>query len=70
MIIIKPGPLYIRLGLSSLITDVDKIIYLDIDTIVYKDLFLLYNINIGKYYYMVAPALDLIRINLMEIGFL
>ena len=59
----KTAAVYYRLALSSLITDVDKIIYLDIDTLVHKDLFRLYNINMGKYYYMGAPGVDLVRIN-------
>ena len=50
---------YYRLELSNLILDFDKIIYLDIDTIVHKDLTELFNIDIGKYYFLGFPALDL-----------
>ena len=57
----KTPAVYYRLALSNLITDADKIIYLDIDNIVHKDLNDLYKINMGKYYYMGFPGLDLVR---------
>ena len=41
----KSASIYYRLELSDLITDVDKIIYLDGDTIVHKDLTAMYNID-------------------------
>ena len=42
---------YYRLKLPELLKDVNKIIYLDTDTIIYKDLTKLYNYNIkGKYF--------------------
>ena len=50
---------YYRLELSNVINNVDKIIYLDVDTMTHKDLTEFYNIDMGKYYYMGAPALDL-----------
>ena len=58
----KTAAVYYRLALSNLIKDVDKIIYLDIDTIVHKDLYDLFSINMGKYYYMGFPGLDMIKI--------
>jgi len=47
------------LELSNLITDVDKLIYLDVDTIVHKDLTEFFNIDMGKNYYMGFPDRDL-----------
>ena len=42
---------FYRLRLTDLLKDVKKIIYLDTDTLVYKDLSKIYNYNIeGKYY--------------------
>ena len=52
---------YYRLELSNIINNTDKIIYLDVDTMTHKDLTEFYNIDIGNYYYMGAPALDLTR---------
>ena len=43
-------PTYYRLGLPSILPDVDKILYLDVDIIVKKDLSELYNTNIENYY--------------------
>ena len=40
---------YYRLELSNIILDFDKIIYLDVDTLIHKDLTELYNLNMGKY---------------------
>ena len=48
----KTAAVFYRLYLSNLISDFDKIIYLDIDTIVHKDLNDLYKINMGNYYLM------------------
>ena len=50
---------YFRLELSNLINDTNKIIYLDVDTIVHKDLFEFYNLDMGPYYYMGFPGHDL-----------
>ena len=47
---------YYRLSLSNNIKDLDKIIYLDCDTMVHNDLSNLYNIEIGDKYYMGFPA--------------
>ena len=47
---------YYRLSLSDILKDLDKIIYLDCDTIVHKDLTELYNINMGDYCYMGFPG--------------
>ena len=55
----KSVTVYYRLELSNLITDVDKLIYLDADTIVHKDLTEFYNLDMGKNYYMGFPAHDL-----------
>jgi len=55
----KSSALYYRLKLPDLITDIDKIIYLDVDTIVHKDLTDMYNIDMGKYYYMGIPDQDI-----------
>lgn len=59
--IYKSVAVYYRLELSNVISDVNKIIYLDIDTIVHKDLTEFYNIDIGNYYYMGFPANDLTK---------
>ena len=50
---------YYRLSLSDIISDLDKIIYLDCDTIVHKDLTEFYNIDMGDYYYMGFPGHDM-----------
>ena len=55
---------YYRLELSNLITEFNKIIYLDIDTMVHKDLTQLYNIDMGKNYYMGFPGHDLTFYNI------
>jgi len=47
---------YYRLSLSDLIKNFDKIIYLDVDTMVHNDLSNLYNIEMGDKYYMGFPA--------------
>ena len=47
---------YYRLSLTNIIKDLQKIIYLDCDTIVHKDLAELYNINMEDKYYMGFPA--------------
>jgi lipopolysaccharide biosynthesis glycosyltransferase len=47
---------YYRLSLSNNIKDIDKIIYLDCDTMVHNDLSNLYNIEIGDKYFMGFPA--------------
>ena len=46
----------LRLSLTNIIKDLQKIIYLDCDTIVHKDLAELYNINMEDKYYMGFPA--------------
>ena len=56
---------YYRLSLSEIIKDLDKIIYLDCDTIVHKDLTELYNIEMGNYCYMGFPGHE---ISYMEIN--
>lgn len=43
-------PAYYRLSLPSLLPNIDKILYLDVDIIVNKDLFELYKTNINNYY--------------------
>lgn len=43
-------PTYYRLGLPSILPNVDKILYMDVDIIVKKDLSELYNTDIEKYY--------------------
>ena len=55
----KSAAIYYRLDLPDLITDRDKIIYLDVDTIVHKDLTDMYNIDMGIYYYMGIPDHDI-----------
>jgi lipopolysaccharide biosynthesis glycosyltransferase len=47
-----PQTTYIRLIFSSLFKNYSKIIYLDGDTIILKDLSNMYNINIDKYYFV------------------
>ena len=44
-------PSYYRLSLPDLLPDIDKIIYLDGDTLTFKDLNELYNIDMTNYYY-------------------
>ena len=56
----KSVAVYYRLELYNLITDVDKIIYLNVDTITHKYLTEFYNIDMGKNYYMGFPGRDLI----------
>lgn len=41
---------YFRLNLASLLPDLDKVLYLDTDLIVIKDILDLYNTNIDNYY--------------------
>jgi len=57
----KSPTIYYRLELSNLITDADKIIYLDVDTITHKDLKQFYNLDMGKYYYLGFPGHDLVN---------
>ena len=57
----KSPTIYYRLELSNLITDADKIIYLDVDTITHKDLKQFYNLDMGKYYYLGYPGHDLVN---------
>lgn len=47
---------YYRLSLSEVILDYNKIIYLDCDTMVHKDLSEFYNIEMDDYYYMGFPG--------------
>lgn len=47
---------YYRLCLSDLIKDFNKIIYLDVDTMVHKDLSEFYNIEMGNNYFMGFPG--------------
>ena len=47
-----PHSTYIRLIFSSLFKNYSKIIYLDGDTIILKDLLNMYNINIEQYYFV------------------
>ena len=56
---------YYRLSLSDLVFDFDKIIYLDCDTLVHKDLSEMYNLEMNNYYYMGIPNME---IGLMEIN--
>ena len=44
-------PTYYRLSLSSLLPDLNKIIYLDGDTLIFEDLTEMLNINMDKLYY-------------------
>ena len=53
------SPIYYRLDLPDLIPDMDKIIYLDVDTIIHNDLTEMYNINMDNYYYMGFPDHDI-----------
>jgi hypothetical protein len=55
----KSSALYYRLKLPDLITELDKIIYLDADTIVHKDLTDMYNLDMGIYYYLGIPDHDI-----------
>ena len=55
---------YYRLSLSDVIKDVDKIIYLDCDTIVHKDLTELYNLNIENYCYMGFPGHEISKMEI------
>ena len=57
--IYKSATVFYRMELSNVINDVDKLIYLDVDTITHKDLTELYNIDMGKNYYMGYPGHDL-----------
>lgn len=50
---------YYRLCLSDLIKDFNKIIYLDVDTMVHKDLSELYNIEMENNYFMGFPGLEI-----------
>ena len=50
---------YYRLALSDVVKDLDKIIYLDCDTMVHKDLTQFYDINMGNYCYMGFPGHEL-----------
>lgn len=50
---------YYRLSLSDKVKNLDKIIYLDCDTMVHNDLSNLYNIEMGDKYYMGFPALEI-----------
>ena len=56
---------YYRLSLSDLITDFEKIIYLDCDTLIHKDLYEMFNLEMKDYYYMGIPNLE---IGFMEIN--
>jgi len=47
---------YYRLSLSDFVTDFDKIIYLDCDTMDHNDLTDFYNIEIGDKFYMGFPG--------------
>lgn len=50
---------YYRLSLSDLVTEFDKIIYLDCDTLIHKDLSEMFNLEMKDYYYMGIPNLEL-----------
>jgi lipopolysaccharide biosynthesis glycosyltransferase len=50
---------YYRLALSDIVKDLNKIIYLDCDTMVHKDLTEFYNLDIGDYRYMGFPGHEL-----------
>ena len=50
---------YYRLSLSDLVTDFDKIIYLDCDTLIHKDLSEMYNLEMKDYYYLGIPNLEI-----------
>ena len=50
---------YYRLSLSDLVTDFDKIIYLDCDTLIHKDLSEMFNLEMKDYYYMGIPNLEI-----------
>ena len=55
----KSPAVYYRLELSNIIKKYDKIIYLDADTMVHKDLTEMFNLDMGNYYYMGFPDRDL-----------
>ena len=55
----KSVTVFYRMELSNLINDTNKLIYLDVDTITHNDLTELYNIDMGKNYYMGFPGHDL-----------
>ena len=55
---------YYRLSLSDLVTDFDKIIYLDCDTMVHSDLTNFYNIEMGDKCYMGFPGLEISRLEI------
>ena len=50
---------YFRLSLSDMISNLDKIIYLDCDRMLHKDLTEFYNIEIGEYCYRGFPGHEL-----------
>ena len=52
---------YYRLELSNIILNFDKIIYLDVDTLIHKDLTEFYNLDMGKNYYMGFPDHDITK---------
>ena len=56
----KTSAVFYRLELSNLISDVNKIIYLDADIIVHKDITDLYNLDMGNFYYLGFPGHDLV----------
>ena len=51
--------IYYRLYLSEIIKDFNKIIYLDVDTMVHNDLSEFYNIEMENNYYMGFPGLEI-----------
>lgn len=53
---------YYRLSISSFINNFDKIIYLDCDTLIHKDLLDFYNLNMKGNYYMGLAAQDIRRL--------
>lgn len=53
---------YYRLSISNIIDNFDKIIYLDCDTLIHKDLLELYNLNMYGNYYMGIAAQDIKRV--------
>lgn len=54
--------IYFRLSLSNIVNDFDKIIYLDCDTIIHKDLSELYNLNMNGKYYLGFAGLEIGKI--------
>ena len=50
------------MSLSDIVKNFDKIIYLDCDTIVHKDISDLYSLEINGKYYMGTPGLELGKI--------